>query len=220
MKDIRKLLENAYVRKNKKEVISMLTELIERLSEDTMSFSQALAISSEVLYHTIFYLADGKKILAESFRTYDNGYNCLYDRDSKTEVRAWLVTLRDGLEQYRERTEQSRKPEFVNTVKTYVLMHLTERISLSETAEVFHVSPSYLSALFSQYNDQGFNDYVNGVKIAEAKHMLEEGSYKIYEIADRLGYKNAFYFNRVFKKFEGMPPTEYVCKCIRERISA
>ena len=50
--------------------------------------------------------------------------------------------------------------------------------------------------------------------------MLEEGSYKIYEIADRLGYKNAFYFNRVFKKFEGMPPTEYACKCIRERISA
>ena len=61
MKDINKLLENAYVRKDKKEIISMLTELIKRLSEDTMSFSQTLAISSDVLYHTMFYLADGKK---------------------------------------------------------------------------------------------------------------------------------------------------------------
>ena len=56
----------------------------------------------------------------------------------------------------------------------------------------------------------GFIDYVNHAKIEYAKEMLDEGTLKIYEISDKLGYESAFYFSRVFKKVEGVSPRDYI----------
>ena len=67
-----------------------------------------------------------------------------------------------------------------------------------------------LSQLFSKYNDQGFSEYVNSCKIRESKKLLATGRYKVYEVADMLGFESSFYFSKVFKKIEGIAPTEYV----------
>ena len=47
-------------------------------------------------------------------------------------------------------------------------------------------------------------------KVNEAKHLLDEGNLKIYEVAERLGFESSFYFSKVFKKIEGVSPTDYV----------
>lgn len=80
---------------------------------------------------------------------------------------------------------------------------------MNEVAAIFGISPNYLSQLFGKYNDTGFNEYVNNCKIGESKKLLAEGNYKVYEIAEMLGFESAFYFSKVFKKIEGMSPTEY-----------
>ena len=81
---------------------------------------------------------------------------------------------------------------------------------MNQLSNLFNISPNYLSILFSKYNDLGFIDYVNHAKIECAKQLLDEGTLKVYEISDRLGYESAFYFSRVFKKIEGISPREYV----------
>ena len=78
------------------------------------------------------------------------------------------------------------------------------------------LSPSYLSTLFARYSEYGFNDYVNRTKIDVSKDLLVERQLKIYEIAEYLGFKNAFYFNRVFKKMEGISPSEYALREMME----
>ena len=40
--------------------------------------------------------------------------------------------------------------------------------------------------------------------------MMQNGNVKVYEVADALGFENAFYFSKVFKKVEGVSPTEYL----------
>ena len=68
----------------------------------------------------------------------------------------------------------------------------------------------------------GFIDYVNHAKIECAKEMLDEGTLKIYEISDKLGYESAFYFSRVFKRWRacrratistGLEGTSFFCPC-------
>lgn len=76
-------------------------------------------------------------------------------------------------------------------------------------AAVFGISPNYLSQLFGKYNETGFSEYINSCKIKESKKLLEEGNLKVYEIAEMLGFESAFYFSKVFKKLEGIAPTEY-----------
>ena len=83
---------------------------------------------------------------------------------------------------------------------------------LNKVAEVFSISPNYLSVLFSKYNDMGFTDYINQTKVNAAIRMMEEGNHKVYEISDLLGFESAFYFSRVFKKVTGYSPRDYMNK--------
>ena len=76
------------------------------------------------------------------------------------------------------------------------------------------ISPNYLSQLFSKYNDQGFSEYINICKITEAKRLLSEQNLKVYEVADMLGFESAFYFSKVFKKVEGISPSEFVNRIV------
>ena len=55
-----------------------------------------------------------------------------------------------------------------------------------------------------------FSEYINICKITEAKRLLEEENMKVYEAAEALGFESAFYFSKVFKRVEGVSPTEYV----------
>ena len=98
----------------------------------------------------------------------------------------------------------------VTNVRKYINEHVSERLSLNEVAAVFGISPNYLSQLFSKYNDTGFSEYINICKITEAKRLLEEENMKVYEAAEALGFESAFYFSKVFKRVEGVSPTEYV----------
>lgn len=102
------------------------------------------------------------------------------------------------------------KNRTISAVKKYINEHVDEKITLNQLSDVFNISPNYLSILFSKYNDMGFIDYVNHAKIECAKEMLDEGTLKIYEISDKLGYESAFYFSRVFKKVEGVSPRDYI----------
>ena len=51
---------------------------------------------------------------------------------------------------------------------------------------------------------------MNICKIEEAKRLLEQEHLLVYEAADALGYESAFYFSKVFKRVEGVSPTEYI----------
>ncbi|OYO84878.1 hypothetical protein CG709_14780, partial [Lachnotalea glycerini] len=68
----------------------------------------------------------------------------------------------------------------------------------------------YLSALFKKLSKYGFSEYITQRKIEQAKQYMQTGNYKVYEIADLLGFENAFYFSKVFKKVEGISPKDYI----------
>lgn len=92
----------------------------------------------------------------------------------------------------------------------YIRQNLDRRLTLNEVAAAFNFSPNYLSQLFARYAERGFVETITHEKIALARTLLSEGSWKIYEIAEKLGYESAFYFSKVFKKETGMSPREYM----------
>lgn len=55
-------------------------------------------------------------------------------------------------------------------------------------------------------------EYITQEKIRAAKEMMQAGDVKIFEISEQLGFENAFYFSKVFKKQEGCSPREYMQK--------
>lgn len=82
-------------------------------------------------------------------------------------------------------------------------------LSLQEIAGRLDISYNYLSTVFKQVSGDHFSTYLTQVKMRRARQMMQEGNYKMYEIAERVGYVNAKYFAEQFKKTVGMTPSEY-----------
>ena len=188
---------------------SVFNDIIELFHNDKRHYSQALSAASNVLHLTLSCLNNGETQLNNIFSGTADGYNCLYEAESVSQILKWMENLRDGLCRYFSEHNKDYKTRTVSAVKKYINEHIEEKITLNQLSDIFNISPNYLSILFSKYNDLGFIDYVNHVKIEAAKQLLDEGNLKIYEISDKLGYESAFYFSRVFKKIEGISPREY-----------
>ena len=90
----------------------------------------------------------------------------------------------------------------------YCREHMAEELSLSDVAEYVHVTPNYLSMLFSQ-NLGGFVDFLNRTRIECACDYMHDSTLKIYEIAYRVGFRDEKYFSKVFKKITGKSPSTY-----------
>jgi two-component system response regulator YesN len=91
----------------------------------------------------------------------------------------------------------------------YLQAHYNEQVTLNEVADHAFVSTYYISRMFKKELGKNFVDYLNEIRIEKAKELLKDIRYKTYEVADMVGIPDAHYFSRLFKKYEGLTPTEY-----------
>jgi two-component system, response regulator YesN len=100
--------------------------------------------------------------------------------------------------------------QLVAGVRDYIKQNIDIRLTLTDVADHFNLSPNYLSNLFTKFTGGSFVEYITAEKIAAAKKMLILGEGPIYEIAEKLKFESAFYFSKVFKKVEGISPREFL----------
>ncbi|MBV7505605.1 response regulator [Bacillus sp. sid0103] len=111
----------------------------------------------------------------------------------------------------KELNEQSMILPVVILAKRYIeKYYYKQNLTLQEVAQEVNVSPSYLSRLLKEELGSTFIDYLTQVRIQYAIKFMENPSYKIYEVADKVGYNTQHYFSTAFKKVMGVSPSNYV----------
>jgi len=110
-----------------------------------------------------------------------------------------------------EAIEEKKEPKdsIALFVMNYVNEHLSEEIYLDALAEKLNLSSGYLSTYFKEKTGRNFVEYVNETRIAEAASLLVNSRSKIQEVAEAVGYRNIASFNRMFKKYTGLRPSDY-----------
>ncbi|MFC5530627.1 response regulator transcription factor [Cohnella yongneupensis] len=99
--------------------------------------------------------------------------------------------------------------ESVRDALTYMEEHIERTVTLREVADHVHLNASYFSVLFKEQLKMTFSEFVARTKLQKAKEMLLTTKLPISEIAERVGYQTAKYFNKVFKEYEGQSPGQY-----------
>lgn len=111
-----------------------------------------------------------------------------------------------------ENTDKTYKRHIVEALK-YISEHYSDNeLKIKTVADHLYVSESYLMHLFKQELDKTFNTCLTEYRIMIAKRLLIEQKYKVYEIAEMVGYLDMKYFGQVFRKMENCTPSEYVRK--------
>ncbi len=97
----------------------------------------------------------------------------------------------------------------VKEVIYYVGCNYMNDITLSMVADHIQMNMAYLSHLFKQEMGESFVDYLKRIRINKAKYLLEHTDESIISVANQVGFYDRRYFSKIFKKVEGINPTEY-----------
>jgi len=92
----------------------------------------------------------------------------------------------------------------------FIHAHYTEKITLDDVAGAINLNRSYLCRLFKQGTGRHMFRYISDLRMRRAASLIEEGGAYVREVAASVGINDQFYFTRVFKKYFGVSPSEYV----------
>lgn len=124
-------------------------------------------------------------------------------REQAREVLVNALVFRDGRNSH-------RYAGVVKQAHDYIDQHYMDPdMSLNGTAAQVGLSPSHLSAVFSQETGQTFKEYLTEIRIKKAKELLRTTTMKASEICYRVGYSDPHYFSHVFRKNTGLTPREF-----------
>ncbi|WP_369018672.1 helix-turn-helix domain-containing protein [Thermatribacter velox] len=104
-------------------------------------------------------------------------------------------------------------PDYLGRALAIIQESYCNKITLPEIARQVGVSPAYLSYSFRKFIGESVVDYITRLRIEASKCLLRKSSLQIQEVATTVGYEDARYFARVFRKLVGCSPTEYREKC-------
>lgn len=109
-----------------------------------------------------------------------------------------------------EINNQGNSLPVISLVKKYIDENYYKMdLSLQEVAQFIIISPNYLSRLLKQAEGHSFTEFLTMVRVNKATKLMDNPNLKVYEIAEKVGYKTQHYFCTAFKKVLGVSPTEY-----------
>lgn len=96
-----------------------------------------------------------------------------------------------------------------NLAVEYIKEHLSENLTVKETAQALTVNANYLSAQFHEHMGISFIDFVNQERVHQAAALLGHTHLQIQQISQIVGYNNTSYFSKQFARFMGTSPRQY-----------
>ena len=188
----------------KKEEYILITADIKRLSE-FLKILSSYSPSSNVIKG----LAENAEIceLAQNLlKTYAENKSDYRDTVLKGYATALFGKLFSMIELKKNEIEKS---DTLSEIVSYCNMHYKESLSLSVLERELHISKYYISHVINEKLSEGFNEYVNSIRINEACRLLIESKKSIKEISAEVGFGTVRSFDRAFKTKKGETAREF-----------
>ncbi len=106
--------------------------------------------------------------------------------------------------------EAQKSTYVVKRVMDYIWENYSDSsLSIKMLADHVYLTPTYLSNVFKKSAGLTIGQYMVDVRIDKAKRLMKEPQLKFYQVASMVGYEDANYFAKIFKKKTNMTPSEY-----------
>lgn len=206
---IRNVLPQAVELHDLDTIHTVMESIITVLEEQKLPRGQAFDLCFQIAYLIGGAAGLDERAIQEIIGYKNSLYESIFTLNTLPEIINWFTGVEQRLCLFLTRNEDQKNQRLIAKAKKYIQDHCSEEIGLNEIAAELNISPGYFSTIFKQLTGIGFSDYVTEKKIEQAKKLLRESDYKIYEVSNLLGYQNPYYFSKVFKKVTGVTPSEF-----------
>lgn len=192
---------------NKEEVVYFVDEFFKKQGMSALNstiFRQYIVMD---VYFCVAAFLEEQQIGREEISAFDVNSEMLQSKENAIE---YITKILEKAVDLREKNASNRYGTVVDQVKKYIEEHYEEEeLSLNLLASYVNFSPNHLSMVFSQQTGQTFIKYLTDYRMNKAKELLRGTGKRSSEISLEVGYKDPHYFSYLFKKTQGMTPTQY-----------
>lgn len=209
-----KLIMMAIKSGNTKSVTHYLTAVFDKIITLKVSYKAVQMICIELIGIANRIARESSIDVKEIYSNKDIPYDEMKKQETIMDVKKWiagvyerlihLLLRTDGCEGYTESTRKAIQ---------YIRRNYTQDVSLYQAAQEIGVNSSYLSRTFKEDCGIGFAEYLNNIRVTQAKYLMESTDIKLKEIVRMAGFNNYTYFFKVFKIMTGRTPVEYKAIC-------
>ena len=192
---------------DREEVVYFVEEFFRDLSNKAL---QSNIFRQYITMDVYFCVADFLESLqtdTQELETPNQDEKTLQDSDSAIH---YITRILQKALAVRDKAASSRYDDVVEQVMKYIdENYADEELSLNLLASHVNFSPNHLSMIFSQQTGQSFIKYLTDYRMNKAKELLRCTGKRSSLISQEVGYKDPHYFSYLFKKTQGMTPTQY-----------
>lgn len=192
---------------DKGEVIYFVDEFFKALGAGVMKsniFRQYITMDA---YFCVVDFVEGLQLQREEIEAPDVMSGALQSQERAIQ---YVIRIMTKAVELREKTASNRYGDIVDEVMSYIEKNYAqEELSLNLLASHVNFSPNHLSMIFSQQTGQTFIKYLTDFRMNKAKELLRCTNKRSSVIGMEVGYKDSHYFSYLFKKTQGMTPTQY-----------
>lgn len=144
-----------------------------------------------------------KELLTQAYNTLKS------DIPKKEFIDTLILPLQDMLELAYAKHKTSDSSDIIDRVLCYIKKYHTQNITTKDICKYFSCSRSLISHKFSERTGVGIKQYINSLRVENAKNLLENSSLSVTEIAFSLGFSSPNYFTQIFRDATGVSPASF-----------
>lgn len=187
--------------KREQHALGVLEEIYKQLVESNTLLTYAV--------RSVYYALD--EAVEKTFN-FDSG-----EPDGGKNVKEHAETLRELHDYLCSRVHEALSDEdvqkncfAVNRITAYIRKNYSDKtLSVQSIADAVFLTPTYISCLFKKKTGRTIGQYIQDYRLEKAAEYLKDPQYKIYQISDMVGYEDAHYFTKLFKKQTGLKPSDF-----------
>jgi two-component system, response regulator YesN len=164
--------------------------------------SEIVLIISRALYELEESLDD---IICDKVKILDT----IQDVENIFKLESYVEDIFVKIAKYFSKKYIRKNDKVVSDIKDIICKEYMTDISVNKIAQMVYLSPNYISLIFKKETGETITDCLTKIRIDRAKSLLKDTELLIQQVSEMVGYEDASYFSKVFKKVTGIHPLKY-----------
>lgn len=196
--------------RNSERVQQILDQVFESILERRLSIDYVYVICIGLISVNLAYITESGHPIEECFGENFFPYNEIHKFETLDKTFEWIKGLFHKSMSYTGQYKNTRASKIAQSAKAYIEQYYPDpELQLEQVAQHVFINASYLRAVFKKEFGMTLSDYITQFRMKKAKELLGRGGLRLSNIAESVGYSDAGYFSKSFKKFYGYSPSEY-----------